>query len=82
MLDGHLSSKHSFESLMASLRGAQEDPRAPIKRLQDANRKLQEATARLKQSNTRMECHLAELRACITRLREKYPEPNDKLKPH
>ncbi|WP_089730205.1 hypothetical protein [Modicisalibacter muralis] len=67
---------------MASLHGAQEDPYAPIERLQDANRRLQEATVRLKQSNARMECHLAELRLCVARLREKYPEPSDKLSPH
>lgn len=79
MLYSHLSSKHSFASLMASLRGVQEDPRAPIERLQDANNKLREATARLKQSNIRMESHLAELRCCVAKLREKYPESSDRL---
>lgn len=81
MAHGHLSSEHTFESLMESLHGEQEDPRSPIERMQDANRRLQQATARLQQSSVRLEYSVANLQAAVAQLMERYPELRDELKP-
>lgn len=79
MAQGHISSEHTFHSLMASLRNESLDPRSPIERMQDANRRLQEATARLKQSSARLEYSVSNLQTAVNQLLEKYPELRQEL---
>lgn len=95
MTQGHVSCGHSFDKLMASLRGAKRetepttptsaanasavDSRSSVERMQEANRRLQEATARLKQSSTRLEYSVSNLQAAVAQLLEKYPELRHEL---
>ena len=92
MAQGHVSCGHSFEEVMASLRGVRHEPkvsakppaspvdsRSPVERMQEANRRLQEATARLKQSSSRLEYSVSNLQVAVAQLLEKYPELRHEL---